>query len=106
MSVTAILVDGAFYRARFAKSGEHSPQEAADALVRYCSRHLHERSLSHTLYRIFYYDCPPSRKKIFHPLQNRTYDLSKHRNISGCVTSWMPSARSGRSRFGLAIWMK
>lgn len=77
MSVTAILVDGAFYRARFAKSGEHSPQEAADALVRYCSRHLHERSLSHTLYRIFYYDCPPSRKKIFHPLQNRTYDLSK-----------------------------
>ena len=77
MAITAILVDGAFYRAKFEKNGVHQPCDAADALVRYCYRHLHEHSIEHTLYRIFYYDCPPSSKKTFHPLHNRSYDLSK-----------------------------
>lgn len=77
MSVTAILVDGAFYRRKFEKNCCHSPSEAADALIRYCSRHLHEHGSKHSLYRIFYYDCKPSTKKIFHPLHNRTFDLSK-----------------------------
>lgn len=77
MAITAILVDGAFYRKKFEKNGLHDPAKAANALVRYCSRHLHERDMAHSLYRIFYYDCPPSSKKIFHPLHNRTQDLSK-----------------------------
>lgn len=77
MGRTAILVDGGFYRRKFAKGSEHSPEEAADALVRYCYRHLHERQREHTLYRIFYYDCSPCGKKIFHPLLNRTVDFSK-----------------------------
>lgn len=77
MSKTAILVDGGFYRRKFAKAIEHSPEEAADALVKYCYRHLHEHYCDHELYRIFYYDCRPCGKKIFHPLLNRTVDFSR-----------------------------
>ena len=77
MSKTAILVDGGFYRRKFEKGGEHSPKEAADALIAYCYRHLKERYAEHELYRIFYYDCKPCGKKIFHPLYNRTVDFSK-----------------------------
>ena len=77
MSKTAILVDGGFYRKKFEKGGQHTPKEAADALIRYCYRHLKERYAEHELYRIFYYDCNPCGKKIFHPLHNRTVDFSK-----------------------------
>jgi len=77
MAKTAILVDGGFYRRKYAKGTEHTPEEAADALVKYCYRHLHERHGDHDLYRIFYYDCKPCGKKIFHPLQNKTVDFSK-----------------------------
>lgn len=77
MAKTAILVDGGFYRRKFAKGAEHTPEEAANALVKYCYRHLHEHQRDHDLYRIFYYDCRPCGKKIFHPLLNRTQDFSK-----------------------------
>lgn len=77
MSKTAILVDGGFYRRKFEKGGHHTPKEAADALIRYCYRHLKEHYAEHELYRIFYYDCRPCGKKIFHPLHNRTIDFSK-----------------------------
>jgi len=77
MSKTAILVDGGFYRRKFEKGGQNTPREAADALIRYCYRHLKERYADHELYRIFYYDCRPCGKKIFHPLHNRTIDFSK-----------------------------
>ena len=77
MARTAILVDGGFYRRKFAKGADHTPEEAADALVKYCYRHLHEHQRDHDLYRIFYYDCSPCSKKIFHPLLNRTVDFSK-----------------------------
>lgn len=42
MAKTAILVDGGFYRRKYAKGTEHNPAEAADALVAYCYRHLKE----------------------------------------------------------------
>ena len=77
MGKTAILVDGGFYRRKYAKGAEHSPEEAAEALVRYCYRHLHEHHVDHDLYRICYYDCNPCSKKIFHPLKNRTVDFAK-----------------------------
>lgn len=77
MGKTAILVDGGFYRKKFEKGLPHTPEEAAEALVRYCFRHLDERHTEHELYRIFYYDAPPCSKKIFHPLHNRTFDFSK-----------------------------
>ena len=78
MSQTAILVDGGFYR-KIAnhKWGQHPPKEAAQALFKYCTRHLKERERQHDLYRIFYYDCPPIKKQIYHPLTQSTIDFSK-----------------------------
>ena len=81
---TAILVDGGFYRKRFEKGQRHSPEDAADALMHYCGRHLWERNSRHSLYRIFYYDCLPCDKKIFHPFYDKTIDYSKSE-----FNSWM-----------------
>lgn len=77
MSKTAILVDGGFYRKR-AKHlwGPHSPQETADGLITYVRRHLREHLYVHELYRIFYYDCPPVSKQIYHPLHKKTLNLA------------------------------
>ncbi len=78
MSQTAILVDGGFYRKiANCKWGQHPPKEAAQALFKYCTRHLKERERQHDLYRIFYYDCPPIKKQIYHPLTQSTIDFSK-----------------------------
>ncbi len=78
MAKTAILVDGGFFRKR-AKYlwGDHTPEETAKALFHYCKRHLNERSQQHELYRIFYYDCPPISKQMYHPLTRKTVDFSK-----------------------------
>lgn len=78
MSKTAILVDGGFYRKRAKKLwGHHEPEEAADALFTYCLRHLHEREQWHELYRIFYYDCSPMDKQLYHPLMQTAFDFKK-----------------------------
>ncbi len=77
---TAILVDGAFYRRRaFYALGDLSPKDRANELYTYCLRHLewHGKKHSSELYRIFYYDCPPLKKKIYHPLLDKTIDLEK-----------------------------
>lgn len=76
MSKTAILIDGGFYRKR-SKSlwGDHPAKEAADALIAYCMRHLREHTVSHELYRIFYYDCPPVDKQMYHPLTMKSVNL-------------------------------
>lgn len=65
--LTAIIVDGGFYR-RHARTlfGEKTPAERADELITYCRRHVKNEHAD--LYRIFYYDCPPSEKVLFHPL--------------------------------------
>lgn len=74
--VTAILVDGGFYRRRAAKLFDHkTPEQRADELLEYCRRHT--RKAKSRLYRIFYYDCPPSEKVIFHPLTRRQVNLAK-----------------------------
>ena len=80
--VTAILVDGGFYRRRaYARLGDKSPKERADELESYCKRHLNEKiygiQTSHRLYRIFYYDCLPVSKNIYSPLTKKQVDLSK-----------------------------
>lgn len=80
---TAILVDGGFYQKRaYSLFGKKSPKERADELLSYCHRHLktrdeYGRKCSNYLYRIFYYDCPPSAKQVFHPLTQKTIDLEK-----------------------------
>ena len=76
MSKTAILVDGGLYRKRSNKLwGSKTPEEAADALFAYCLKHLNERKQTHELYRIFYYDCPPIEKQLYHPLLKSTINL-------------------------------
>lgn len=77
---TAIFVDGGFYRrVAQAKLGDLSPEARAIELENYCRRHLKYAGNEPPakLYRIFYYDCPPMNKKVFHPLLNRTVDYSK-----------------------------
>lgn len=82
MIKVAILVDGGFYRKR-AKFlfGEKTPQERAEELIKYSMRHLkQDRFLEKetvVLYRIFYYDCPPSTKNITHPLTHKLLRLEK-----------------------------
>ena len=86
---TAILVDGAYYRklAQY-NAGLKTPEERAEELIKYCKCHLKNKNsfiydkgkkyfVQNELYRIFYYDCPPSNKKIFHPLKDSSVDLSK-----------------------------
>ena len=77
---TAILVDGGFYRRRAQiRLGDKTAAERAKELTDYCYRHLKEKydDSKHDLYRIFYYDCPPMNKKVFHPLTKKTIDFSK-----------------------------
>ena len=83
MTRVAIMVDGAFYQKRAnilfgrpAPSGPVTAEDRANELVKYCSRHLqHRDGETCSLYRIFYYDCPPSEKIIYHPLTQRSVSL-------------------------------
>lgn len=81
----AILVDGAFYlrRAHYLW-GEKSPKNRAIELMQYCRRHYVNKRTKRDryyeekcLYRIFYYDCLPSAKKVYHPLLKQQKDLAK-----------------------------
>lgn len=75
---TAILIDGGFYRKRahyYWK--DKSPKDRADELNAFCMKLLKDRSEYRQLYRIFYYDCPPINKKVYHPLLKKTVDLGK-----------------------------
>ena len=75
---TAILIDGGFYRKRaFHYWGNKTPKERADELNSFCMKLLKNKSEYRQLYRIFYYDCPPINKKVYHPLLKRTIDLGK-----------------------------
>lgn len=82
---TAILVDGGFYRQRaHYLNGAKSPKERADELNAYCMRHLQNKYEHRQLYRIFYYDCPPSAKNVYNPLTGRSENLGK-----SDLYSWM-----------------
>ena len=75
---TAILVDGGFYRRR-AQSvfGDKTAEERVVELTNYCKRHLNTHGEDNDLYRIFYYDCAPSKKRIYHPFLKQQVDLGK-----------------------------
>lgn len=76
---TAILVDGGFYRKRArALFGNRTPQERAQELHKYCLRLLSDKNESRNLYRIFYYDCPPSDKIVYHPLTGKSVNLKQN----------------------------
>ncbi|MBE6129591.1 MAG: NYN domain-containing protein [Erysipelotrichaceae bacterium] len=79
---TAILIDGGFYRKRAIRCfGFKTPKERAEELDKYCKRHLSENingvTHEHNLYRIFYYDCPPSKKAVYNPVTKNNDELSK-----------------------------
>lgn len=74
MIKTAILIDGAFYRKRsYYLRGEKTPKSRADELYAYCMTHIRDEKADaehheeRELYRIFYYDCPPLKKTVYHP---------------------------------------
>lgn len=83
---TAILVDGGFYRRRAQiLFGEKSAEKRAEELVKYCLRHLAaDQAEIRELYRIFYYDCPPTAKKLYHPFLKKQIDFGKSE-----LFSWM-----------------
>ena len=76
---TAILIDGGFYRRRAQKIwGEATAERRADELWEYCMSHIKKRkNEDRTLYRIFYYDCPPMDKKVYHPFLKQQIDFSR-----------------------------
>lgn len=80
MSKTAVLIDGGFYkkRAKFLW-GEKSAEDRANELEAYCKAHLRQkdRGVERQLYRIFYYDCEPVKKSVYHPLTKKNIDLDK-----------------------------
>lgn len=79
-TITAIMVDGGFYRKQARKLfGEKQPKERAEELASYCRRHLKSDLKEETkrLYRIFYYDCYPSDKNIYNPLTQKSVNLKK-----------------------------
>lgn len=76
---TAILVDGGFYRRRAQiKLGEKSASDRSIELINYCKKHLHwHTDVPNDLYRIFYYDCAPASKRLYHPFLHNQIDLSR-----------------------------
>ena len=71
-----------FFRKQIHKIKDvRSAEEAAIFLDAYCRRHLTERingvNYNHSLYRIFYYDCPPIKKSIYNPVTKTNDDLGK-----------------------------
>lgn len=75
---TAILIDGAFYRKRaYSLLGDKTPSERAAELVNYCHRHIKDEKIGASLYRVFYYDCPPIEKMVYHPLLKRAVNLGQ-----------------------------
>lgn len=75
MQKVAVLVDGGFYRRIAVKVwGDKTADERAAELIEYCRKHLENKD---SLYRIFYYDCEPLEKKIYHPLLDKQIDLGR-----------------------------
>ncbi len=84
-TVTAIMVDGAFFIQRARRIyGKQSAEDLSKTLYTICIAHLtqktHQGERKADLYRIFFYDCPPLSKKVHHPLTGGAQDFSKSPN--------------------------
>lgn len=72
MTKTAVIVDGGFYRKRANHYwGDKNPEDRAKELRDYVFLHLQKKDGDSTreLYRILYYDCPPSQSVVYHPIK-------------------------------------
>ncbi|GAA6951455.1 NYN domain-containing protein [Helicobacter pylori] len=81
----AILVDGDFFircykaHTRRQLGDEHknpNPEKLAHEIHAYCLKHINKKN-NEELYRIFFYDCEPLRKKAHYPYTQKALDLSK-----------------------------
>lgn len=95
---TAILVDGGFYRKRANHLwGKKPPAKRAEELMAYCRAHLRyeQQYDDRSLYRIFYYDCPPLEKTVYHPLLQRGIDF-RHTPICSWTKDFFSELRKQR----------
>ncbi len=93
MSTVAILIDGGFFQKKaHSLWGAASPEVRANQLMAYCRRHLYKRD---HLYRIFYYDCPPSTKIVYHPLLKKQINLGKTDEYTW-MTAFLESMKTKR----------
>lgn len=99
---TAILVDGGFYRKR-AKIlfGPKTPAQRANELNKYCHKHLYDKYENRFLYRIFYYDCPPSDKNVYNPI-TKVSDNLKHSDEYEWVNDFLNELKHHR-KFALRL---
>jgi len=81
----AVLMDGGFVHKRLykvcPKLRKFDGNAAADQIYTLALSHLNQSNKKHkvetSLYRLFYYDCPPYQKKHHFPVTNRAIDFSK-----------------------------
>ena len=99
---TAILVDGGFYRKR-AKYlwGTKDAKVRANELQAYCMHHLKDNHEERSLYRIFYYDCPPMENKVYHPYLKQQIDFSKS-ELYAWMTQFLDELKK-RRKFALRL---
>jgi len=91
MRKVAILVDGGFFHRRAnALWGDNAPAaQRAEELLVYCRSHTSHYDERALLYRIFYYDCPPSSAAVYHPLLQKQIELKRT-----SLYSWMTEFHS------------
>jgi uncharacterized LabA/DUF88 family protein len=81
---TAILVDGGFFLKRyqlvFGSYPSHPSQatQVAKDLFDSCIKHLYDKDgYKRSLYRIFFYDCPPLDKQVVMPVSRELMDFAR-----------------------------
>lgn len=76
----AIFVDAGFFTRLFTSRVDPEmnmdPEILAKKMWHYWIKHV-DRKNGETLYRIYYYDCPPLSHKVHHPITNQLIDFSK-----------------------------
>lgn len=76
----AIFVDAGFFLRIFTKHVDPEMKMDSEALAKkmwhYWVKHV-DKSKGESLYRIFFYDCPPLTNKTTHPITNQTIDFAK-----------------------------
>ena len=80
------------------------PEKRAAELYAYCSAHSkHEQCYNDDrgLYRIFYYDCPPLAKTVYHPLLKRGIDF-RHSETYAWTNSFFEELKKQR-KFALRL---